>query len=83
MTETIAQFANILVTVLYVAIIGRVIVSWLSLRPDNPIVTILHQITEPILAPLRRIVPRAGILDLTPMIALILLWIVQRALSNV
>ena len=83
MTEIIKQFVNILVTVLYIAIFARVILSWLPIGgSNNPLVAIVYQITEPILAPLRRIVPRIGFFDLTPMIAIIILVLIQRLISS-
>ena len=62
-----------LIYLLSLAMLGRAVISWFQLPPDNPIVVILYQITEPILAPLRRVVPRFGMFDLTPMIAMIVL----------
>ena len=79
MNEFLKQFVNILIPILYWAIIARVIVSWL-LPPrfaNNPIVVIIYQITEPILAPLRRLPLRIGMIDLSPMVAIILLGLVQ------
>jgi YggT family protein len=52
--------------------------------PYHPAVRFLRQITEPVLAPIRRIVPPVqaggGYLDLSPMIALLLLWVLERIL---
>ena len=83
MSEIIKNFVGILVWVLTIAILARVILSWLPIGgANNPLVAIVYQITEPILAPLRRIVPRVGMLDLTPMIAMIILVIIQRVVSS-
>ncbi len=71
-------FVYILCEVLFWAILARAILSWFNLRPDNPLMNILYGITEPILSPLRRIVPRIGMIDITPMVAIILLWLVIR-----
>lgn len=80
------QFVNMLGTVLYVAILGRIIVSWLNVSPQNPLVTILYQLTEPILAPIRRVLPRAGMFDFSPTVAILLIfavqWIFIQALSG-
>ena len=65
---------GLLINLLAFAILGRALISWFNLPPDNPIVVILYQITEPILAPLRRVVPRFGMFDLTPMIAMFVLF---------
>ncbi len=70
-------FIDILCQVLLWAIVIRSVLSWFPIRPDNPLLVILHQLTEPIFAPLRRIVPRIGILDITPMVAIFLLWLLS------
>jgi YggT family protein len=62
------------------AIFLRAILSWFSMDPRNPLIQMLDQITEPILSPLRRIVPRFGMMDITPLVAIILLQVVARVL---
>jgi YggT family protein len=59
--------------VLTLAIMARVIVSWFLLSPTNMLAIILYQVTEPFLAPLRRIIPRVGMFDFTPLVAVIML----------
>ena len=74
---------NLIGAVLYVALIGRVLVSWFQIGPSSPMypaVSILYQITEPILAPIRRVLPTFGMLDFSPMVALFLLFFVQKML---
>ncbi len=76
-------FVDTLATILYVALIGRVLISWLNIGPSSPffpIVNVLYQITEPILAPIRRILPRFGMLDLSPMVAILFVTFIQRLL---
>ena len=68
--------------VLTAAIFVRAIVSWFDLDPRNPLIEMLDQITEPILAPLRRIVPRLGMIDITPLVAIILLQVLAQALAQ-
>ncbi len=82
MTQYLGTFINILFYVLWAAILGRVIISWINLKPDNPIVVLLYGITEPILAPIRRVLPSMGMLDLSPMVALIVMMILQRVLLS-
>ncbi|MBI2166400.1 MAG: YggT family protein [Chloroflexi bacterium] len=73
------QFVDILVGVLYVAILLRVVLSWFPMGSNNPIAAVVYQITEPVLAPLRRVVPRLGLIDITPMVAILLLTLIQLA----
>ncbi len=61
----------------------RVIFSWLGLNPDNPLYGIVHEVTEPILAPIRQFMPRTGMMDLSPLIAGFLLFIVLRAAMRI
>ena len=83
MNDVIKEFVNILVPILWVCIFGRVILSWLPTGSGtNPLVAIVYQITEPILGPLRRVIPPLGMFDLTPMIALILLGVIRAAVNQ-
>ncbi len=66
-------FIRILCDVLTIAILLRTILSWYSPRPTHILVKILHWVTEPLLAPLRRIIPRIGRFDFTPLAAIILI----------
>lgn len=51
--------------------------------PDNPIYGVVHEVTEPILAPIRQFMPRTGMIDLTPMVAGFLLFIMLRAAMTI
>ncbi len=82
MTQYLGTFINILFYALWAAILGRVIMSWINPSPDNPIAKILFEITEPILAPIRRVLPSMGMLDLSPMVALIIMIVIQRVLLS-
>jgi YggT family protein len=73
----IAQIVEVTVLVLTVAIIARALLSWFpNINPANPAVDFLMTITEPILAPIRSVMPRMGFIDLTPLVAIILLQVV-------
>lgn len=55
-------------------IIGRAIISWVNADPYNPIVRFLHEVTEPLLSRIRRVVPLfAGGIDFSPMILILAL----------
>jgi YggT family protein len=61
-------------------IIAAALISWVSPDPRNPIVAFLRQVTEPVLAPVRRLLPpwKTGGLDLSPMIVLIAIQFIER-----
>ena len=79
----LASFVSLLFGALELAILARVLMSWIRPNPDNPIVQAIYQITEPIMGPLRRIIPPLGMIDITPMVALIILQIVQEIILSV
>ncbi len=68
-------------TFLYLSIIGRSILSWFpNISRSNPAVQFVYIVTEPILSPIRKVVPRAGMFDFAPMIAIILIFFIQNTL---
>ena len=73
MSELLVNFVDIITRALSIAIFGRVIMSWVSPRGNDPITAILYQATEPILGPIRRVMPQMGMFDLSPLVALIIL----------
>lgn len=74
-----AKILDMLLTALYWIIIARALVSWVNPDPYNPIVQFLHKVTEPILYPIRKILPfslRFGI-DVSPIIAIVGIYFLQ------
>jgi YggT family protein len=68
--------------VLTIAIVARALITWVPnlIDPRGPIAEFLYTITEPILAPIRSVMPRMGMFDFTPMIAIILLQVIREIL---
>ena len=63
--------------ILKAAIVVRVISSWLPISPYSPWVRWSYQLSEPVLAPFRRVIPNLGGLDISPIVAFILLNILE------
>ncbi len=61
------QIIELYTLIVFVAIVA----SWMRLPPSNPIVQFVHALTEPALAPIRRLVPPVAGLDFSPMVLLI------------
>lgn len=82
----LARLVDVLFQILIWAIIIRALVSWFPISPNNPLVQMLDTITEPVIAPLRRVVPRLGMMDITPIVAIFVLYIldmiIQQGLST-
>lgn len=81
--HVLAILVNGICSILYWLLIARIILSWFPLDPFNPIISFLNQVTEPLLAPLRRLPLQVGMLDLTPLVAFVILIFIQRVLVRV
>ena len=71
------QFINALIMAAWIALFVRVILSWFPVSRENPVVNVVFQITDPMLAPIRRIMPRTGMLDLSPLVLFFLLYFLR------
>jgi YggT family protein len=81
-SDPLASLISLAFAVFQLAILGRILLSWVdpSPFPDNALKRVLWALSEPILAPLRRLIPPVGMFDLTPMVAIIVLVVVERIL---
>ena len=74
----VATILDYILTIANWLIIIRALLSWVNPDPYNPIVQFLYKVTEPILAPFRKLFPMSGMgLDISPIFALILIWFVK------
>jgi len=85
----LAQIVSWVLFVYQFLILVRVLLSWISTDPyrsmsAHPLVRLLHQVTEPVLAPVRRVIPPVGgALDISPVVVLIVLEILRRFLVSI
>lgn len=60
------------------ALMLRALISWLpNLDPRHPLVRLLDDLTEPVVSPIRRVLPSTGMIDFSPLVAFILLGVAQ------
>ena len=79
--------ANLLIDLVVIAsrvfsilIIARAVLSWVSPDARNPLVAIVHRITEPVLGPVRNLLPTAGGIDFSPLLVLVGVQVLERVL---
>jgi YggT family protein len=88
MGEILLNTSNLIFSVLTLLVLARVILSWVvtfgggQLR-SNAIVIMIFQLSEPILRPFQRLVPPMGMMDFTPMVAMIVLVIGQQVVATI
>lgn len=74
------QTIDLVFTVLYLAIMARIMLSWFRFDPYHPLSLFLYRVTEPILGFFRGIIPPIGMIDISPIVAIVVLGIVQQML---
>ena len=75
---SIIGLVQLLFDLYIIVLLARVLLSWVQLDPQNPLVNLIHQLTEPLLAPIRRMLPQSGALDFSPMIAFVVVLIAEQ-----
>ncbi len=83
MGDFIINTVNLLFTALTLVIIAEVILSWLPQYRNTSFGRVISQISEPILRPIHNVVPPMGMMDFSPMIAIIVLMVLQTIITTV
>ncbi|HET7461612.1 MAG TPA: YggT family protein [Longimicrobium sp.] len=74
---------SMLLSLLELLIFARVILSWVvSPHSRHPAVQMIRNVTDVVLEPIRSVLPRTGMFDLSPMVAILLISLVQRLISG-
>jgi len=77
----VITFVNVATQVITLLVLAHVILSYF-MSPFHPIRQMVDRLVEPMLAPIRRIIPQAGMLDFSPLVLLILVQVIQRLLIS-
>jgi len=78
--NVLVTFIQMFVTVLWLLLIARVLLSWTNPMGGGGLTAFIYQATEPILAPIRRLLPPTSGVDWSPLIAMLLLGVVLRVI---
>ena len=74
---TVTELARVLLSYLFCEIILRIVLSWVSPDPRNPVTLVVAQLTEPVMAPARKLLPPMGGLDLSPILILLAIQLIR------
>ena len=75
--SALAQLLQMVFQAYTLILVVRVLITWVNPDPFNPVVQFLSRVTDPVLEPLRRVIPPLGPIDISPVIALLLLQALQ------
>ena len=73
---------GVVINIYFFAIIAVIVLSWISPGSYNPFVLLLNQLTEPVMAPLRKVIPPIGGLDLSPIFVFLIINVLQIVLKH-
>jgi YggT family protein len=75
----VQTFVGILFAILWLLVLGRIVMSWIDPAGRTRLGALLVRFTEPLLAPVRRLLPPTGMLDLSSLVLLLVLGAIWRA----
>jgi len=81
--NVLITFIQLLAYLLWFLLLARVVMSWTNPRGGGGLVAFVYQATEPILAPIRRLLPPTAGIDWSPLIAILLLGVVLRVVTRI
>ena len=73
---------QLLLNVMIFAIFARAILSWFPIDRNGPVVKAINAVTDPVLDPLRRVIPLVGTVDITPMVAILVLVALRSVIAR-
>lgn len=82
MSQSFVDIVRFFFTILSLAIIGRALLSWFDPGFRSAVGKIIFQITEPVISPIRQFVPSIGMMDISPIIALLLIQFLSRLITS-
>ena len=82
MEAVLLNFVRLLATIIWLLLIARVVLSWTNPTGGGGLVAFIYQVTEPILAPIRRVLPPTGGVDWSPLIAMLLIGVIVRVVAQ-
>ncbi len=79
---SVIGLVGLLVNIYFFALLAMIILSWVAPGSNHPAIYLLHQITEPVMAPVRKALPAMGGMDFSPILVFILINVIQIALRH-
>ena len=73
------NFVQLFLVILWLMVLGRALLSWVDPTGRNQVSAFLIQTTEPLLAPVRRLLPQSSMIDFSPLIVLLIIGVLMRA----
>jgi YggT family protein len=79
--DTIASIFSLFIWFLLICVFLRALMSWFPVRQDNQFIRLLDTVTEPLIDPVRRVVPRIGMIDISSMVVIVVLYVMLQVIQ--
>lgn len=79
----LADVVSVIAQIYAFLFLARALLSFTGIDPYHPVSQFLYRLTEPVLAPIRRLLPQTGMVDFSPMVAMILIMVLGQVLVAV
>jgi YggT family protein len=80
--SAIVEILIIFLQLYFFILLARVLISWVRVDPYHPVARFLYAVTDPILDPIKAILPQTGMIDFSPVVAVLIIMILQTILSK-
>ena len=81
--RSLALLVSLVFNILYFILVVRIILSWVNPDPYNEIVQVIYRVSDPVLAPFRKLPLQMGGMDLSPIVAFLVLSVLRNLIVNV
>ena len=83
LVRSLALLVMLLFNIVFILLVIRIILSWVNPDPYNEIVQVIYRVTDPILAPFRRLPLQVGMIDFSPIVAFLVLSVLRSFIVNI
>jgi YggT family protein len=80
---SIIDLLKVIIWVYIISLLIQAVMSWIGSAHGNPVAPLIHSLTEPLLRPIRRVIPNIGALDLSPLVVILILNILLIVINNI
>lgn len=82
MNPQVANAFTIFLYILIACILARSLITWFPMSRSHPIVKLLDQVTDPLIQPVRKILPSTGMIDFSGMVVIIVLYLMVAVVNE-
>lgn len=79
----VSEFTQVFIQILMWSVIARSLLSWFPIDQSSPIAQMLHRVTDPLIEPIRRVMPNTGMIDLSPLACIFVLLAISTLVRSV